>query len=94
MTEANSYAVLAPSLGLLAWWNFNSGSRPVAWVLAGMVLTMGILPEPLRPLFGNYFALAWYPAMALGFLASLGWMSMRFGGGAATATPTIPAAQP
>ena len=77
MTEANSYAVLAPALGLLAWWNFRRGSRAAGWILAVMALTMGLLPEPLRPLFGNYFALAWYPAMALGFLAILGWMAFR-----------------
>ncbi len=77
MTEANSYAVLAPALGLLAWWNFCHGARLLGWILAGMVLTMGLLPEPLRPLFGNYFALAWYPAMALGFLAILTWMTFR-----------------
>ena len=77
MTEANSYAVLAPALGLLAWWNFQCGSRTSGWILAGMVLSMGLLPEPLRPLFGNYFALAWYPAMALGFLAALAWMGFR-----------------
>lgn len=77
MTEANSYAVLAPALGLLAWWNFRCGSRTLGWIFAGMVLTMGLLPEPLRPLFGNYFALAWYPAMALGFLAALAWLGFR-----------------
>jgi alpha-1,2-mannosyltransferase len=77
MTEANSYAVLATVLALLAWWNFCRGQRILGWILAVMVLTMGLLPEPLRPLFGNYFALAWYPAMTLGFLAILVWMVLR-----------------
>ncbi len=89
MTEANSYAVLAPALGLLAWWNFRRGSKPVGWFLTFMVLTMGLLPEPLRPLFGNYFALAWYPAMAIGFLAVLGWTV--FQRPPARATPGMPA---
>jgi len=83
MTEANSYAVLAPTLGLLACWSFFRGARIIGWVLSLMVLTMGLLPEPLRPLFGNYFSLAWYPAMALGFLGFLAWKV--FG-----AAPTVP----
>jgi len=73
MTEANSYAVLAAVLGLIAWWHFSRGARAVGGVLAAMVLSMGLLPEPLRPLFGNYFSLAWYPAMALGFVGILAW---------------------
>jgi len=84
MTEANSYAVIAPVLGLLAWWSFSHGQRAIGWTLAGMVLSMGLLPEPLRPLFGNSFALAWYPAMTLGFLGLLVWMafSLPAAGGA------------
>lgn len=77
MTEANSYAVLAPVLGLVAWWHFSHGARGVGGVLAAMVLSMGLLPEPLRPLFGNYFSLAWYPAMALGFVGVLVWTVFR-----------------
>jgi len=77
MTEANSYAVLATVLALLAVWNFSRGRRMLGWILAVMVLTMGLLPEPLRPLFGNYFALAWYPAMTVGFLGVLVWMVLK-----------------
>lgn len=77
MTEANSYAVVAPVLGLIAWWNFARGGRTVGWILAGVASSMGLLPEPLRPLFGNYFALAWYPAMTLGFLGLLAWLASR-----------------
>ena len=77
MTEANSYAVLAPALGLIAWWGFADGTRFIGWAAAAMVLSMGLLPEPLRPLFGNSFALAWYPVMALGFLAVLAWLVLR-----------------
>jgi alpha-1,2-mannosyltransferase len=73
MTEANSYAVLGPALALVAWWGFAQGARIIGWVAAVMVLSMGLLPEPLRPLFGNSFSLAWYPVMALGFLAVLAW---------------------
>jgi hypothetical protein len=41
-----------------------------------MVLSMGLLPEPLRPWLGNYFSLAWYPALTLGFLVLLAWMAL------------------
>lgn len=73
MTEANSYAVLAPVLALIGGWHFTHHARGVGWVLAAMLLSMGLLPEPLRPLFGNDFALAWYPAMALAFVGILIW---------------------
>jgi alpha-1,2-mannosyltransferase len=75
MTEANSYAIVAPVFGLLAWWDFTRGEKAIGWLLATMVLSMGLLPEPLRPWLGNYFSLAWYPAGALAFLALLGWMA-------------------
>jgi alpha-1,2-mannosyltransferase len=84
MTEANSYVVLAPALALLGGWHFIHHARGVGWVLAAMLLTMGLLPEPLRPLFGNDFALAWYPAMALVFVAILIWT-------ACTTRPSTPA---
>ena len=77
MTEANSYAVVAPVLGLIAWRSFTRGERTVGWILASVALSMGLLPELLRPLFGNYFALAWYPAMTLGFLGLLAWLASR-----------------
>ena len=73
MSEENSYVILAPALALMAWGAYNFGAKPAAWIFAGMVLTMGLLPELLRPLFGNRFALAWHPAMTLVFLALLAW---------------------
>lgn len=71
MTEANSYVIFAPVLGLMAWWELTRGSRARGWLWAAMALTMGLLPNLLRPLFGNYFALAWHPAMTLAFLLML-----------------------
>jgi len=68
MTEANSYVILAPVLALMAWWQFNSGAKRTGWLFTGMALSMGFLPNLLHGLFGNYFALAWYPAMTIGFL--------------------------
>ena len=74
MTQANSYAVLAPGAGIgrlvalqprsARCWRGAGGDGPEHGAL---------LPEPFRPLFGNYFALAWYPAMALGFVGALVW---------------------
>jgi len=71
MTEANSYVILAPALALLALWELTHGTPSLGWVFVGMILTMGLLPNAVRPLFGNRFALAWHPAMTLGFLAIL-----------------------
>jgi hypothetical protein len=98
MTEANSYVILSPVLGLLAWWHLSAGTRWLGWLLAAMVLSMGLLPEPLRPWFGNDFSLAWYPPMALGFLAVLAWMAFQNGGsqrdlpvlGAPASRPRVP----
>jgi hypothetical protein len=77
MSEENSYVILAPALGLMAWWAFNAGAKQTAWLFAAMVLTMGLLPEPLRPLWGNRFALAWHPAMTIVFLAIILWQARK-----------------
>lgn len=69
MTEANSYVILAPVLGLMAWWELNCGAKWIGWLFASMALSMGLLPNLLHAFFGNYFALAWHPAMTLGFLS-------------------------
>jgi hypothetical protein len=76
MTEANSYVILAPALG--AWGMFflvGSGARfarSLGWAIAGTALTMAFLPNLLRPLFGNRFALFWHPLMTLVFIVMLG----------------------
>ena len=77
MTEANSYVILAPVLGLMALWELARGTPLLGWLFGGMVLTMGMLPNLLRPLFGNAFALAWHPAMTVGFLSILVWQVLR-----------------
>jgi alpha-1,2-mannosyltransferase len=77
MTEANSYVILAPALGLMALWELTRGTPSLGWLLGGMALTMGVLPNLLRPLFGNAFALAWHPAMTIGFLSVLVWQVWR-----------------
>jgi hypothetical protein len=75
MTEANSYAVLAPGLALFALMFLGVRDRR-GWVLVMMILTMGLLPNLLRPWLGNGFALAWHPAMSLLFVALLFWQAL------------------
>lgn len=77
MTEANSYVILAPVLALIALWELEQGTPSLGWLLGSMVLTMGVLPNLVRPLFGNVFALAWHPAMTLGFLSIMAWQVWR-----------------
>jgi hypothetical protein len=76
MNEENSYSILAPALG--AWaalFLFSPGpqnARGLGWAIVIMALSMGLLPNMVRPLFGNHFALIWHPFMTLVFLALLG----------------------
>ena len=74
MTEENSYVILAPALG--AWGacflaKDELGARPLGWGLAFMTLGMCLLPNILRPLYGNHFALFWHPFMTILFLGVL-----------------------
>jgi alpha-1,2-mannosyltransferase len=75
MTEQNSYVIFAPVLGVWgAFFLFNTKdrlSRPRGWAIVAMALSMGLLPNIVRPLFHNYFALAWYPFMAILFMLLL-----------------------
>jgi len=80
MTEANSYVIFAPVLGLMAWWELDRGSKRLGWLFAAMALTMGLLPNLLHPFFGHYFSLAWHPAMTLGFLLIIAWQVFSPGG--------------
>jgi alpha-1,2-mannosyltransferase len=74
MTEENSYVILAPALGV--WgacllFNEELGGRRLGWAMALIAFGMVLLPNILRPLFGNYFALFWHPLMTIVFLAAL-----------------------
>jgi len=75
MNEANSFAILAPALGVWAVWFLFAPEAGAArwrgWVLFGMALSMGLLPNVVRPLFGNYFALFWHPFVTLVFVVLL-----------------------
>jgi len=81
MTEENSYVILAPALG--AWAGFflfspETGDwRRPGWVIVLMALSMGLLPNIVRPLFGNRFALLWHPVMAIVFVAMLVYFVQR-----------------
>jgi len=89
ITEANSYAILAPALGLMAHWELSRGTRPLGWLFAGMALTMGLLPNLVRPLLGNSFALAWHPAMTIAFLSILTWQVTRSRSSAGDRKPSL-----
>lgn len=81
MNEENSYVILAPALGIwAALFLFRLkavSARPLAWVTAAIALSMGLLPNLVRPLFGNHFALFWHPVMTLLFLSILAWFIAR-----------------
>ena len=68
MTEANSYVVLGPAMALWSRVFFTAGRTTAGWLLAGAALSMGLLPNLLHAWLGNYFALAWFPLMAILFL--------------------------
>lgn len=66
MNESNSYVILAPVMAIWAVKFFaDDSTRSLGWVLIAIVLSMGLLKEPLRPLFGNQFALVWHPLMTM-----------------------------
>jgi hypothetical protein len=71
MTEANSYVILAPGFALASVLAWNRGLHRTAWFWGFAVLSMGLLPNIVRPWFGNHFALVWHPIMAL---LLLGWL--------------------
>jgi hypothetical protein len=75
MNEENSYAILAPAMGVWAAFFLLDpaarGSRFRGWTIVVMAWTMGLLPNIVRPLFGNYFALFWHPFMTILFLILL-----------------------
>lgn len=77
MTEANSYVLLAPAL---AFWAVLWLGQP-NWSRAGRLtcfaaLSMGLLPEPLRRVFGNAFALFWHPCLTLVFAGLFVWFAV------------------
>lgn len=77
MNEANSYVMLAPALGLWAWWHLEQKARRTFQVIAAMCVTMMFLPD-LIGLFvgkqgGHEFGKFWNPLMTLGFLGILLW---------------------
>src|SRR5207247_11254184 len=68
MNEANTYVILAPALGFWAvHWLSNPATATRGWTLVVMTLSMSLLPNLVRPLFGNHFALIWHPTMTLLF---------------------------
>lgn len=93
MNEANSYIILAPAFGL--WTAAFVWLRPaprIGWFIACVALSMGCLPNLLRPLFGNGFALFWHPMTTIVFMALLGilvWTREWLTATPATVAPTM-----
>jgi hypothetical protein len=75
MNEANSYVILSPAFGVWGAWFLlgpeTQNHRRLGWGLVFIALTMGLLPNVLRPLLGNYFALFWHPFMTVLFILML-----------------------
>jgi len=72
MNEANSYVIAAPAFGLWAAYDIGvESSRRRGLVISVIALSMGCLPNLVRPLFGNHFALIWHPIMTLLFVILL-----------------------
>ncbi|MGO9021081.1 MAG: glycosyltransferase family 87 protein [Syntrophobacteraceae bacterium] len=72
MNEPNSYVILAPALGLWAVAALKAApTRRFAWLTASISLSMALLPNLMRPMFGNNFALFWHPVMTFVFMAML-----------------------
>ncbi|HEX4438981.1 MAG TPA: glycosyltransferase family 87 protein [Thermoanaerobaculia bacterium] len=64
MTEKNTYAIAAPAMGVAAGWTFAAGTeggkRWFGWLLAGTLLTIGVLPELVHRIDPG-FGLWWDP---------------------------------
>jgi len=78
MNEVNSYVILAPVLATLAAFHLKfEGPKGLGWALVFMAVTMAVLPELLRKVYGNSFALWWHPLMTLAFMGLLVWYVWR-----------------
>ncbi len=78
LTEANSYVILAPALGIWAVAALSSPqTRRFGWLTASISLSMSLLPNLVRPVFGNYFALFWHPAVTVVFIGMLIYQLLR-----------------
>jgi hypothetical protein len=76
--EPNSYVILAPALGIWAVAALDSSrTRRLGWLMASISLSMSLLPNLLRPAFGNYFALFWHPMMTAVFMGILIYWLLR-----------------
>jgi hypothetical protein len=77
MTETNSYVIFAPAVGWWIWILVRAGETRLAWMLALLPISMGLLRNILRPWLGgagsNTFANAWFPAMAILFTVLVVW---------------------
>jgi hypothetical protein len=77
MNEVNSYVILAPALAVWAVNALpNQETRRFGYWVVFLVLTIGVLPEPMRHIFGNSFGPFWHPvatALFVGLLTKQLW---------------------
>ena len=72
MNETNSYVIIAPAFGLWAVAALElESSRRAGWFIVFAAVSMGCLPNLVRPVFGNNFALLWHPVMTAAFVGLL-----------------------
>jgi alpha-1,2-mannosyltransferase len=70
MTETNSYVIIAPAMACWAVYALHCRmTRKFGLALAGVILSLGLLPSLFRPLLGNQFPLVLYPLGAACFAA-------------------------
>jgi hypothetical protein len=69
MNEVNSYVIFVPVVAIWAVYCLrNDETRPLGYWAMFVALTIGVLPEPLRPLLGNTFGPFWHPIATAIFL--------------------------
>lgn len=71
MNESNSYVIVAPAMAVVALRLLDLDKRsPVGWAMVAIVLTIGLLADPLRGIAPDLSL--WYkPLVTMGFIAML-----------------------
>ncbi len=71
MTETNSYVIIAPAMACWAVYALRCcPTRKLGTALAGVIISLGLLPALFQPLLGNQFSLVLYPLGAAYFAAA------------------------
>lgn len=77
MAESNGYVILAPIMAVITIrWIRDEKQRRLGWMLAGVMLGMGLLPEPMRHI-DPQFATWWKPLSTVVFIGFLLRVTLR-----------------